>query len=88
MIDELISGCFESFGHWILGAVFGIAGVVVLVRAPSSESALVSGLLALVLFHTSTLLIVGFGFGKAKRALAISWVLVLALFLGVAAFLA
>ncbi len=88
MIDDLVAGCFETFGHWILGIVFFVAAVAVLLAAPSGENMPFRWFLAFLLFHTSAMLIVGFGFDKAKRPLAISWAIVLVVFIGAAVLLA
>ncbi len=88
MIDELLTGCLEVFGHWIFGAIFLLAAIVVSLSIPSSEAQFLTSLLAYVLYHTAAMLIVGFGFKKAKRFLVITWVIVLFLFLVAASILA
>jgi len=88
MIDEIIGGCLETFGHWIFGVVFFIASLYVAFGAPSSDHPWLIGFLAYLLFHTSVLLIVGVGFNLAKRFLAISWLVLLIGFIAVSAFVA
>lgn len=88
MIDEILGGCFETFGHWIFGVVFFVASLFVAFGVASSEHPWVLGFLAYLLFHTSVLLIVGVGFNFAKRFLAISWLVLLIGFIAVSAFVA
>ena len=87
MIDGLLEGCLETIGPWIFGAVFLVAALWVLLSTPGAESPAVSGILGLLLLHTSALLIVGLGFKKATRVLAISWVVFVVVFLVVGAIL-
>jgi hypothetical protein len=84
MIEDLL-GFFESFGHWILGAPFGIAGLIVAVTVPGSDDLLLRSAFALLLLHTSAMLLIGFGLKKAKRSLVISWLVVFSLLIGYAA---
>lgn len=82
MIGEFLGGCFERFGHWILGAFFGIAGLAVAVTVPGCGDPLLRSAFAVLLFHTSAMLLVGFGLRRAKRVLVISWLAVLSLLVG------
>ena len=66
------------------GILFAVVGVVIAVKLPSSNDKVVGAYLAFLVFHTAVMLIVGMGLQKAKRSLAISWVVVLALFFVVA----
>jgi len=67
-----------------VGLLFAVVGVIVAADLPSSSNKGVSAFLAVLVFHTAAMLIVGMGLQKAKRLLAVSWVVVLALFFVVA----
>ena len=83
MIDEIVGGCLETFGHWIFGVIFLIAASVVLFTIPASSQKIVSSYLSFLLFHTSAMLIVGFGFKQLQRFWVVSWCASLLVFLTV-----
>ena len=88
MIGDLLGGCFEEFGHWVLGVVFGLVGFWMVFRIPGAEQKVVVAYLAGLLLHTSVMLLVGFGLKKLKKVLAITWLLSLTGFFIVAALFA
>ncbi len=74
----------EKSGLWAVGLLFAGVGILVAVRLPSSSNKVVGAYLAYLLMHTACMLIVGFSLQKAKRGLAISWLVALILFFVVA----
>ena len=67
-----------------LGISFAVVGVLAAVNLPASNNKVVGTYLTCLVFHTATMLIVGFYMHKAKRSLALSWFAAFLLFFVVA----
>lgn len=83
----MIGGLFrfiEKSIPLIAGIVFAVVGVIAAINLPESNNKIIATYLTYLVFHSSVMLIVGGFMQKAKKPLAISWLLALLFFFVVA----